>query len=70
MHYEHKPLKSSWVDIIPPKPMHDIPPSAIEIWHEKHNQIDVENVTIVVTFQQGLTLQKYYNNILHIINYI
>tara|TARA_R100001129_G_C5308953_1_gene244618 strand:- start:336 stop:491 length:156 start_codon:yes stop_codon:yes gene_type:complete len=51
MHYEHKQLKSSWVDLAAPKPMHDIPPCAIETWHEKHKQIDVENVTIIVTFE-------------------
>ena len=54
MQYEHKPLRSSWVDTATPKPMHDVPPSAVEIWHEKHNQIDVENLTIIVTFEQGL----------------
>ena len=51
MQYEHKPLRSSWVDLAPPKPMHDIPPSAVETWHEKHKQIDIENVTIIVTFE-------------------
>lgn len=51
MQHEHKPLRSSWVDTVPPKSMHDIPPSAIETWHKKHNQIDIENVTIVVTFE-------------------
>ena len=51
MQHEHKPLRSSWVDIAAPKPMHDIPPSAVEMWHEKHKQIDVENLTIIVTFE-------------------
>ena len=51
MQYEHKPLRSSWVDTAAPKPMHDIPLSAIEMWHEKHKQIHTENLTIIVTFQ-------------------
>ena len=51
MQHEHKPLRSSWVDTATPKPMHDIPLSAIEMWHEKHKQIDVENLTIIVTFE-------------------
>ena len=48
---QHHNIRSSWVETVPSKPMHDIPPSAIEIWHEKHNQIDIENVTIIVTFE-------------------